>query len=263
MSPILSEMIHMAYQAGEILRGGYGEHHQISHKGAIDIVTEVDHRSEAYLIREVKRKFPSHRIVTEETGEVVGSDCCVWYIDPLDGTVNYAHGIPIFAVSIAYAEDGQVRLGVVYEPMRDECFTAELGLGAWLNGKPIRVSENTDLDQALLVTGFAYDIRTNPHNNLDLFTHFMLRTRGVRRMGSAAVDLGYVAVGRFDGYWEIKLESYDIAAGGLIASEAGAQVTNCLGEKDYLTAPVSVLAANPAIYAQLLAEIQSQVNKAN
>ena len=248
----------MAYQAGEILRAGYGEQHQISYKGAIDIVTEVDHRSEAYLIGEIKGKYPSHRIVTEERGELVGSDCCVWYIDPLDGTVNYAHGIPIFAVSIAYAEGGQVRLGVVYEPMRDECFSAELGKGAWLNGKPIRVSENTDLDHALLVTGFAYDVRTNPYNNLDLFNYFMLRSRGVRRMGSAAVDLGYVAAGRFDGYWEIKLETYDIAAGGLIASEAGAQVTNIAGEKDYLSAPVSVLAANPAIHRKMLAELRLQ-----
>ena len=246
----------MAYQAGEILRAGYGEQHQISYKGAIDIVTEVDHRSEAYLIGEIKGKYPSHRIVTEEAGELVGSDCWVWYIDPLDGTVNYAHGIPIFAVSIAYAEGGRVRLGVVYEPMRDECFSAELGKGAWLNGKPIRVSETTDLDRALLVTGFAYDVRTNPYNNLDLFSHFMLRSRGVRRLGSAAVDLGYVAAGRFDGYWEIKLESYDIAAGGLIASEAGALVTNIAGEKDYLSAPVSVLAANPAIHGIMLAELR-------
>lgn len=248
----------MAYQAGEILRAGYGERHQISYKGVIDIVTEVDHRSEAYLIGEIKGKYPSHRIFTEEMGELVGSDCCIWYIDPLDGTVNYAHGIPIFAVSIAYAEGGQVRLGVVYEPMRDECFSAEFGKGAWLNGKPIRVSENTDLDHALLVTGFAYDVHTNPDNNLDLFNHFTLHSRGVRRLGSAAVDLGYVATGRFDGYWEKKLESYDIAAGGLIASEAGAQVTNIAGGKDYISAPVSILAANPAIHGKMLAELRLQ-----
>jgi len=248
----------MAYQAGEILRAGYGERHQISYKGVIDIVTEVDRRSEAYLIGEIKGKYPSHRIFTEEAGELVGSDCCIWYIDPLDGTVNYAHGIPIFAVSIAYSEGGQVRLGVVYEPMRDECFSAELGKGAWLNGKPIRVSENTDLDHALLVTGFAYDVHTNPDNNLDLFNRFTLRSRGVRRLGSAAVDLGYVATGRFDGYWEIKLESYDIAAGGLIASEAGAQVTNIAGGKDYLSAQVSILAANPVLHGKMLAELRLQ-----
>lgn len=187
----------------------------------------------------------------------MGEDCCIWYIDPLDGTVNFAHGIPIFSVSVAYADQGQLLLGVVFDPMRDECFSAEKGSGAWLNGQPIRASAAADMDHSLLVTGFPYDIRTNPHNNLEQFAHFALRSQGVRRLGSAALDLCYVAAGRFDGYWELRLNSWDIAAGGLIAQEAGANVTDLSGNPDYLAAgsaaQTSILAGNPEIHVRMLA----------
>lgn len=252
MQPTLTFVERLARQAGEILRAGYGGEHHIQHKGAIDLVTEVDRRSEAYILREIRSSFPRHRIQAEETGDQPGEDCCIWYIDPLDGTVNYAHGIPIFAVSIAYQHDGDLQLGAVYDPMRDECFTAERGRGAWLNGKPIQAANQSSLDQALLVTGFPYDIRTNPQNNLELFARFALCSLGVRRLGSAALDLAYIACGRFDGYWETSLQAWDLAAGALIAREAGARVTDMRGSPHYLSPPHSILAANPALHTQML-----------
>jgi myo-inositol-1(or 4)-monophosphatase len=255
MNPKLSDLESMARQAGEILRSGYGKRHQIDHKGTIDLVTEIDHLSEAFLLGEIQRNFPDHRVVAEESGEKVGQDCCLWYVDPLDGTVNYAHGLPIFCVSIAYQKDGDLELAVVYDPMRDECFRAARGKGAWMNEAPIQTSETLDLDHSLLVTGFPYDVRTNPDSNLDHFAHFAVRSQGVRRLGSAALDLCYVAAGRFDGFWEIRLGSWDVAAGGLIAQEAGALVTNIHGDEDYMSPPQSIVACNPFIHPRVLAEL--------
>ncbi len=254
--PTLFDLEMLARQAGAILRTGYGRRHQVDHKGVIDLVTEVDHRSEAFLLDAIGRRFPKHRVLAEESGGLAGDDGALWFVDPLDGTVNYAHGVPIFSVSIAFAWRGEVVLGVVYDPMREECFAAERGGGAFLNGQPIHASPADDLDQSLLVTGFPYDIRTHPENNLDLFAAFALRTRGVRRLGSAALDLCYVAAGRFDGYWEIRLKPWDVAAGGLIAAEAGAKVTNLHGGADYLSPPQSILAANATLHAQMLAVIR-------
>jgi len=262
VQPTLTELENMARSAGEILRSGFRKRPgieqkvQIQYKGEIDLVTEVDHKSEQYLLAEIRKRFPQHTIFTEESGDLAGDDCCIWYIDPIDGTVNYAHGVPLFAVSIAYAEDGAVRLGVVYDPIADELFSAERGKGAFLNGLPLRVSAAAALDQSLLVTGFPYDIRTNPRNNLELYTRLSLKSQGVRRLGTAAIDLCYVAAGRVDGYWEIAIMAYDVAAGGLIAAEAGALVTGVYGERDYIAARTSILAANPAIHAQLLQVIK-------
>ena len=177
MIPILKDLEHLAYGAGEILRASYGQRLSIDHKGVIDLVTDVDHRSEAYLLGEIRHRFPGHKIVAEESGEIAGADGQVWYIDPLDGTVNYAHGVPIFSVSIAFAEAGKMRFGVVYDPLRAECFSAQAGLGAWLNGQQLHASQTQVLDQALLVTGFPYDIRTNPENNLDHYARFALRSQ--------------------------------------------------------------------------------------
>lgn len=252
MKPGLAFLESLARQAGEILRAGVNQHFQIDRKGVIDLVTEMDHRSENFILGEIQKRYPTHRIISEEVGVVEGDASHVWYVDPLDGTVNYAHGIPFYTVSIAYAEDGQVRLGAVYDPSRDELYTGEKGSGAQLNGQPIRVSAAQDLDQSLLVTGFPYDIRTHPQKNLDHFTRFSLRSQGVRRLGSAALDLCYVAAGRLDGFWEIRIKSYDIAAGGLIAAEAGALVTKVDGSPDYITPPCSILAAAPPIHAQML-----------
>jgi len=257
MRPTLSEIETLARKAGEILRLGYGERHKVDHKGIIDLVTEVDHRSEQFLLGEIQRMYPGHKILAEESGVSAGEDCCLWYVDPLDGTVNYAHGVPIFCVSLAYQQGGEVILGVVYDPMRDECFSAEKGKGAWLNGQTIQVSTISDLNQSLLVTGFPYDIRTNPDNNLDHYVRFSLISQAVRRLGSAAIDLCYVAAGRFEGFWEIRLNPWDVAAGGLVAQESGALVTNLQGGPDYLVKPQSILAANPWIHSSMLAILKA------
>ena len=252
MTPQRSDLERLARQAGEILRLGYAREHKVEYKGAIDLVTEVDHASEAFLLGEIGRLFPGHQIVSEEAGLLPGAVTDQWYVDPLDGTVNYAHGIPIFCVSIAYAKDGAVVLGAVYDPLRDELFSAERGQGARLNGSPLQVSAAAELSRSLLVTGFAYDIRTMPRNNLEDFARFSLISQGVRRLGSAALDLCYVAAGRFDGYWELFLRPWDVAAGALIAREAGATVTAIDGGSDLLTPPCSLLAAPAGLHARML-----------
>jgi myo-inositol-1(or 4)-monophosphatase len=264
MQLTLSYLERLARQAGEILRAGYNQEHQVGYKGVIDLVTEVDHQSETFLLGEVRRDFPDHHIFSEETGVIQGSDQHTWYIDPLDGTVNYAHNIPFFCVSIAYASttlstsaarSASLKLGAVYDPMRDELFLAERGKGATLNGQPLRVSSAIELQRSLLVTGFPYNAWNTPQDNFSNFVKFGKLSQGVRRMGSAALDLSYVAAGRFDGYWEMALNPWDVAAGGLICEEAGARVTNVKGEADYISAPQSVLASTPGIHARMLEEL--------
>lgn len=252
MQVTLSELERLALESGAILRAGYSKEHQVNYKGVIDLVTEVDHQSEAFLLGELQKNFPDHHIFTEETGIIQGSDQHTWYIDPLDGTVNYAHHIPIFCVSIAYAHQGQLMLGAVYDPMRDELFSAERGKGAFMNGKPLHVSDVTELQRSLLVTGFPYDAWNTPLDNFANFVRFAKLTQGVRRLGSAALDLCYVAAGRFDGFWELALKPWDVAAGGLIAREAGALVTNVDGRDDFISPPQSVVATAPGIHARML-----------
>jgi myo-inositol-1(or 4)-monophosphatase len=255
MPPSLSDLITLAHQAGDILRTSFGQLLQVNHKGVIDLVSDADRRSEQFLISYIHQHFPRDTIVAEESGELTGTADHAWYIDPLDGTINYIHGLPIYSVSIAYAQAGMVRLGVVYDPMRNECFSAELGKGARLNDQPIHPSITPDLDHALLVTGFPYDIRTNPDNNLDHYAHFALHSQAVRRLGSAALDLCYLASGRFDGYWELWVKSWDVLAGVLIAQEAGAVITNITGKDDFLSPPPSILAANLHLHPLLLREL--------
>lgn len=261
MQPTLSELERLAREAGAILRAGYDKEHQVSYKGVIDLVTEVDHESEAFLLGEIQRNHPDHHIFTEESGVIQGNDEHIWFIDPLDGTVNYAHHIPIFSVSVAYAAQGSLTLGAVYDPMRDEMFTAELGRGAHLNGRPLQVSSVDELQKSLLVTGFPYDAWDTEQDNFSNFVHFARLTQGVRRLGSAALDLCYVAAGRFDGFWEMSLNPWDVAAGGLIAREAGALVTNVSGESDFISPPQSVMAATPGIHAQMLQELKRQKSR--
>lgn len=178
-----------------------------------------------------------------------------WYVDPLDGTVNYAHRIPIFSVSIGYAFEGRMKLGAVYDPMRDELFSAERGAGARLNGLPIHVSGAVDLQRSLLVTGFPYDAWDTKQDNFDNFIRLGKLTQGVRRLGSAAIDACWVGAGRFDGFWEIALKAWDVAAGGLIAEEAGATVTDINNGPDYLKEPQSIVAAAPGIHAEILEKL--------
>jgi myo-inositol-1(or 4)-monophosphatase len=252
MHPTLPDLEDMARGAGEFLRAGYATEHQVSYKGIIDLVTEVDHQSEQYLLGRIRKRFPGSHIVTEESGEIEGDRQALWYIDPLDGTVNYAHHIPIFCVALAYAVDGVVTLGVVYDPMRDELFAAERGHGARLNGRPIQPSHAVDLQHSLLVTGFPYTAWNTPQDNFDNFVRLGKMSQGVRRLGSAALDAAYVAAGRFDGFWELSLKPWDVAASGLVAEEAGARVTNIDGQPDYITAPQSVVCAAPPIHQALL-----------
>lgn len=256
MRPTLSYLENLARQAGAILRTGYDTEHQVDYKGVIDLVTEVDHQSEAFLLGEVRRDFPDHHIFSEESGIIHGSDEHVWYIDPIDGTVNYAHHVPIFCVSIGYASGGVLTLGAVYDPMREEMFLAERGKGAFLNGRPLRASSAKELQRSLLVTGFPYNAWDTEQDNFANFVKFGKLTQGVRRLGSAALDLCYVAAGRFDGFWEMALNPWDVAAGGLICEEAGARVTNVRGEADYISPPQSVLAAAPGIHARMLQELR-------
>ncbi len=264
MTISIDEIIQWARGAGDILRAGYGKTHQVNNKGRIDLVTEIDHQSEAYLIAKIRARFPDHPINSEESGLLNGKSDSCWYVDPVDGTTNYAHSLPFFCVSIAYAENGILQAGVVYDPMMDECFSAVKGQGAFLNGQPIHVSDAQTLVTSLLTTGFPYSMQVI-EGNLVNFAHFSRLTQGVRRLGSAALDLCYVASGRVDGYWEISLQSYDMAAGALIVSEAGGIITNLQGNADYFKSPFAVLAATPAVHPLMVAEFHklSSLQEAN
>lgn len=253
-SPNITDLERLARQAGQILRAGYQKEHQVDYKGVIDLVTEIDRQSEDYLLGQIKETFPGHQILAEESGGTHGGED-QWYIDPLDGTVNYAHNIPIFSVSIAYASNGSMRLAAVYDPMRNEMFTAERGKGAFLNGRSLRVSGAIELQKSLLVTGFPYDAWNSEFDNFDNFVRFAKLSQGVRRLGSAALDLCYVAAGRFDGFWELALKPWDVAAGGLICEEAGGRVTNVYGKADYISPPQSVVATTPEIHTRMLEEL--------
>ncbi len=242
----------LARNAGEILRAGYEKTHQVEYKSTIDPVTEIDRQAEEFLLKEILDKFPDHHILAEESGIIEGNHDHIWYIDPLDGTVNYAHGIPIFSVSIAYAYKNDLKLATVYDPMRDELFSASRGQGATMNGKPLSASNERELERSLLVTGFPYDMWETANDNLKDYGKFAKLTQGVRRLGSAALDLCYVAAGRFEGFWEQTLQPWDVAGGGLIAEEAGAKVTDINGEENYLSPPISILAAPPILYEKMI-----------
>lgn len=254
-TPTLAYLERLARQAGQILRAGYQQEHQVDYKGVIDLVTEIDRQSEDYLLAEIRRDFPDHHILAEESGGTRGGGQ-QWYIDPLDGTVNYAHNIPIFSVSIAYASNGSLSLAAVYDPMRDEMFTAERGKGAYLNRRPMQVSDAVELQKSLLVTGFPYDAWNSEFDNFENFVKFGKLSQGVRRLGSAALDLAYVAAGRFDGFWELALKPWDVAAGSLICEEAGARVTDVFGNADFISTPQSILATTPGIHARMLEELK-------
>lgn len=228
----LEEAIDVARGAGRILRAGYGRPGAIDYKGGIDLVTEFDRRSEAFVREELARRFPGHAFLGEESGgssEAAQVPEFRWVIDPLDGTTNFAHAYPFFAVSIALEVAGERALGVVYDPLRDECFSAARGAGARLNGAPIVVSRETRMERALAATGFAYDVHELPEETLRFFAPFLSRVQGIRRDGSAALNLAYLACGRFDLFWEVKLHAWDVAAGALLVEEAGGRVTDFVG----------------------------------
>lgn len=218
-----------ALAAGDLLMKRFRTKMTVAHKGVIDLVTEVDLAAEALIVSALQREFPGCAILAEEGHSGTARAPVTWIIDPLDGTTNYAHGLPFFAVSIGLEIDGEIEFGVVYIPALEEIFTAHRGSGACLNGMPIHVSGTDSLSTSLLTTGFPYDIRTSRETNLEHFAEFARRSLAVRRAGSAAMDFCYVAAGRYDGFWELKLNPWDCAAGYLMVREAGGQVTNFRG----------------------------------
>jgi myo-inositol-1(or 4)-monophosphatase len=240
-----------ALSAGALLRDHAGGSRQITFKGVIDLVTEMDRRSEQTIVDVIHGAFPGHDILAEEDTRIESGSGFLWIIDPLDGTTNYAHGYPNFAVSIGLERAGDVVLGVVYDPMRDELFTAEKRRGATLNERPIRVSANAKLIHSLLATGFPYDRAESRENNLNYFNALVMASQEVRRSGSAALDLCSVAAGRLDGFWELKLHPWDVAAGSLIVGEAGGTVSDFSG-KQFSIRDKEIVATNGIIHGQLI-----------
>ncbi len=246
-----------ANAAGEIIRASWQQPRSIDYKGAIDLVTSVDREAERKIVALLQCEFPDHGIIAEEETVIEGkTEGYRWIIDPLDGTTNFAHGYPHVAVSIALERSAEVILGMVYDPLRRECFRAVKGQGATLNGATIRTSTVGALDKALLATGFPYDRRENVDYYLEFFKAFLTRCQGIRRNGAAALDLCYVASGRIDGFWELKLKPWDVAAGALIVAEAGGSVSNFSG------APFSIdgnetLASNGRIHAEMVNALNS------
>ncbi len=243
--------IDAAKSAGLLLKGNIGRRHTIEFKGVIDIVTEMDIKAEDMIMKTIKARFPEHGILTEESFEQKSDSEYRWIIDPLDGTTNYSHGFPIFCVSIALEREGEIILGVVFNPMLNELFTAEKGKGAYLNNKRIRVSGISGLTKSLLATGFPYDVRTSRDNNISHFANFAVRVQAIRRAGSAALDMCYVACGRFDGFWELKLKPWDTAAAMLIIKEAGGIVTDFKGSTFSLYSG-ETLASNGLVHDEMI-----------
>jgi len=243
--------IKAAKRAGQLLSQNLGKANRIEFKGAVNLVTEMDRRAEGLIIDTLKGAFPDHGILAEERDEMRSTSNYRWIIDPLDGTTNYTHGFPIFSVSIALEKDGDVVLGVIYDPMLDELFTAEKGKGAFLNEKRIQVSAVSQLNMSLLATGFPYDVRTSPDNNLNHFANFAVRAQAIRRIGSAALDICWVACGRFDGFWELKLKPWDVAAGGLVVKEAGGRITDFKGNPFSIYSD-ETLATNGLIHKEMM-----------
>lgn len=250
MEKYLDTAIEAAKAAGKVLREGIDKIAWIEHKGEINLVTEMDIKSEQLIKQKIGETYPDHQILAEESDVPKQESAFRWIVDPLDGTTNYAHGFPMFCVSIALEIDGRVEAGVVYDPVRDELFTAARGSGPKLNGQPIAVSDEADLGESLIATGFPYDLRTSEANNLDNWNAMMFRARALRRAGAAALDLCYVAAGRFDGFWELKLHPWDVAAGGLIVEEAGGRVTD-LAEGPFSVYSKEILASNSKIHSQM------------
>jgi myo-inositol-1(or 4)-monophosphatase len=251
---MLNFAIQTAHDAGRILAERFGRILQISQKGDIDLVTEADLAAEQFIIERIKSYYPRHAILAEEadaSGIIhEGQGEWKWIVDPLDGTTNYAHGYPCFCVSIALERDNRIELGVIYDPMREETFVAERGEGATLNGRRIRVSETEDLNGALLCTGFPYDVRGR-EDFARHFNNFIMHGQAVRRDGSAALDLAYVASGRFDGFWEEGLRPWDVAAGVLLVEEAGGRVSYYDGAPFSIYAP-PILASNGLVHEAMM-----------
>lgn len=242
--------VNLAREAGRLLIRELPKERHIDFKGEVNLVTDVDRMSEELVIRTIQQSFPEHGILSEESATYESKSEFRWIIDPLDGTTNYAHGYPMFCVSIALEVAGSIQYGVIYNPNSDEMFTAGKHKGAFLNGKRLTVSNTKELSRSLLATGFPYDIRESDDNNINYFSAMAMKAQALRRAGSAALDLAYLAAGRFDGFWELKLMPWDTAAGWLMIDEAGGMVTDLYGEPFHLASP-HILASNGQIHQQI------------
>ena len=250
MTKELEVAVAAAKAAGEVIRSNFGQRQDTRYKGERDLVTETDEKAEQTIKDTLREAFPTYGMLAEESGQLSGEGDSRWIVDPLDGTTNYAHGLPIFAVSMALERAGEVVLGVIHDPMTEETYIAERGSGATLNGRPIRVSNTDELKQALLATGFPYDPEDMPAA-LDLFGRFAVLTQSMRRLGSAALAMCYVAAGRLDGYYERGVQAWDIAAGSLILEEAGGKVTDYQGRELGLE-DKEVVASNGLLHSSLV-----------
>ena len=252
----LATAIEAVVRAGDLQIAKFNTGVSVEKKGAIDLVTEVDLEVERMFRAMIAERFPDHEVLAEELGGGTGGSRHRWVFDPLDGTTNYAHGVPIFCASLALEVDGQAAVAAVYDPNRKELFTAERGGGAFLNGAPLRVSPAAHLVDAMLVTGFPYDVHARVDEIVGLFAAFVGQARAVRRLGSAAIDLCYVAAGRLDGFWESDLKPWDIAGGALIVAEAGGRVTGTDGGA-FNSRGGHVLATNGHLHDDMLGVIRS------
>ncbi len=248
----LNEAVVVVRAAGALLRSGPEGALSVRHKGDVDLVTEMDRKSEQLVVERLKSAFPGTGVLAEEGSGHSAEAGDLWILDPLDGTTNYAHGLPVYAVSLALERNGVLELGIIFDPSRDEIFTAFRGGGARMNGTPIRVSEKNSLGSSLLATGFPYDIRESDRNNLRQFAAMARKARGLRRCGAAALDLAYVAAGRFDGYWEEKISVWDVAAGVLLVNEAGGHVTDYTGGRFQIRND-RIVATNGLFHGEVLA----------
>jgi myo-inositol-1(or 4)-monophosphatase len=256
----LATAVEIVLRAGEIQEQRRRTGFRIDKKGTIDLVTEVDLECERLCRRLLAERFPEHDILAEELSASPSEPSRAryrWVFDPLDGTTNYAHGLPIYCASLALECDGQTIVGAIFDPTRQELFTAERGGGAYLNGVPIRPSTTSSLLDSLLVTGFPYDVHRKLDELLDMFGAFLGASRAVRRLGSAALDLCYVAAGRFDGFWEQLLKPWDVAAGALIVEEAGGRVTGMDGAP-FDPGAAHLVASNGPVHAEMLAVIAAR-----
>ncbi|HTY00681.1 MAG TPA: inositol monophosphatase family protein [Bacteroidota bacterium] len=259
---LLSLAVEAAKEAGAFLTDHVGKIRSIEHKDGLarNLVSEIDKGSEAMIIRRIKARFPDHDVLAEESGSHGTRSEYRWIIDPLDGTTNFLHGVPIFSVTIAVDFKGSLVAGVTFDPTRNEIFTAEKGAGAFLNGARLRVTSASTLIESLMVTGFPYDLAERQDRPLEHFSNFALEAQGIRRLGSAALDLAYVAAGRFDGYWEVSLNPWDVAAGVLLVEEAGGKVTNLKGGTLDLYAP-QIVATNGKIHDACIGVIGRVLNR--
>ena len=245
----------IARQAGDFLLTGLNQAKKVDFKGEVDLVTAFDRQSEEMIFNELNELFPGLNFLAEESIRRDNHSDLGWIVDPLDGTTNFSHGLPVFCVSIALASKGEVVAGVVYDPNRAELFSAIKGGGTFLNDRPVRVSSTGELDKSLLATGFPYDIRESKENNLDYFNAMAVKVQAIRRAGAAALDLAYLAAGRFDGFWELKLKPWDTAAASLMVEEAGGVISDITGDKWHLQSP-AILASNGLIHEQMIRILQ-------